>query len=407
MWKARVHAGSRSAATFKAPTRSERRSSKSGWRILVAVIATAAAVVPGHASETLLRAVVDSIEENARALETWQGAAHVQQEFYADGVVEQAGSGAVSFAYSAEENAAAFWWTDLSNDATTPSEQGYYINGIIRSDSLLLYSEQPPHGFPVTGKMMSIKEARYSEDLYWDRVFDPKCGFARRSRDHAGFLRFVLDDPKALEHWSTTRDGSLVTIEYVSSDPNYQLVSRYTADMDQGGQIVAFLGSDPQAEERWDYEFEEIHGVWVPVSMVAQMFNGTRKDRILSGRRKVQWTKSLLNEPLPDGTFEPSGIGVPIGATVSDSILDLRYKYGASDVDLSNIEMGEETGAGTLNSSKGDTGGAERVSQPVDKASLPPTPTDPAASVLVWCLVVTLALFFVWLLKRVVIQKRG
>ena len=184
----------------------------------------------------------------------------------------------------------------------------------------------------------SVKEATKEQ---WGHVRDPRKYFFQDDRttwDHLYVLRSILTGDvnsvisshihisiteekasdrtkyhiKSLLSTPTNKDASIGIIITLDSSVGFNLTSRKVVD--RTGKTLQTL----------DLTYEEINGLYLPKSVHFVTFSPSGQKLFDS---QITFTKSILNMPIPEETFNYKNLGLKNGDKFIDKILDKEYTY--------------------------------------------------------------------------------
>lgn len=122
-------------------------------------------------------------------------------------------------------------------------------------------------------------------------------------------------------HWTTTREGSLVTVSLNATN----LVNTYVVDIDQGCNLVELVNfnfTDPERKilevgTRQQWEWIKVGDVWVP-DFVRFSNDNRKKDTLLE--RTIEWSDHVVNGEIAPDEFTVAKMGARDG----DYLVDVR-----------------------------------------------------------------------------------
>jgi hypothetical protein len=273
---------------------------------------------------------------NCDAIVTWQGEVEVVQrcaETIAGQPCDLTTRTKVTFAYDRVAGKYMFLATQVEKKGTkqgqTVNDSGRVVSGGIRT----------PDGFYEVPEWYADArkgQLRRAELFLGPRStespgdfsphFDPFWYLKLYKADVHDRLMFFLENAglKAMSDNRVSRDRNLVTV--VLGEPP-GATNRYVFDLDQGANVVALGGADPEVKEEHSRSFEQVQGIWVPKTTTSK---NTNLRTGMVHERKVTWLRNVLNEPLPAEAFSPEQVSVRQGDFVHDRRSGVDYRYDKS-----------------------------------------------------------------------------
>jgi len=249
------------------------------------------------------------------------------------------------------------WTVDSSKiqkDGLAHEENKKFVNCMVKGDS---YYDIGPY-YPDKMSRPYLARIRPYEEKFikiYAYDFHPMFYFGIVDRDMCKRLDQLYregDLPGDMEPIRVDRDGDLVTCQLRDEEP----INRYVFNLAQGCNLVSWYSKASIVTERWDFEYEEINGVFVPKS--AKWHNEQRVEghepKIL--KRVVDFEGSVVNEPIPVSEFSLDKLGVEPGDTIYDVAIGLSYTYKTETVDalISETDSIKKTPIGAAENNPND-----------------------------------------------------
>jgi beta-lactamase regulating signal transducer with metallopeptidase domain len=280
----------------------------------------------------LLKTVALQNLANEESIRTWQGEAIVTREATRGAQTRDFSKTEVEFVLDNSRGALRYnkQTVDISlvvdGQKHRHPEAGFH-SGMIKEDRFYRYSvlEFPPNA---TFHRLGIHPQLYGmRQMEWFG-FDPRYYMTNRGitvHDRLMSLYNNADNPRS-GNWIVTIDGALVTVKTWFGEGNRDL-NLYVFDMLKGGNMVRCIVSNPgRVEISYSMEYEQKEGVWV-LKSYESVHDWSTDDISGSIRDRIEWTRNVVNETVPDEQFSFESMGVKPGDVVIDMVKRERYTY--------------------------------------------------------------------------------
>jgi hypothetical protein len=125
--------------------------------------------------------------------------------------------------------------------------------------------------------------------------------------------------------WTIAQDGDLVTVETRREVPDYgSITNRYVVDRSRGSTVRSYESSDPEVQQTFRFDFENVGGAWLPKTFALSLVNLKRKK---TASAEVRWTENRINEPLPEDEFSLDALGARSGDRVDDIRAGVQFTF--------------------------------------------------------------------------------
>lgn len=316
----------RVAAFWGAP----QRSVLTVWRNLFAVMLAILPVLQGTAVRAdmqgdieLLTVAAAQHQANKERILTWTGRVVITGAKTENDRPTGRLKASVEFAFDRKKEATRWNWTyeesvRIDNDVEIADSDPGFVNGMLSNGAfhqLGLVRPKSDKG-RYTLRILPADDASpgpASDD------FDPMYWFSLNGLDLAERFRFLHGNASGpgMECWSVSRADDRVILETGGS-----IANRSEVDLSQGGNLVAYLGSDPGVTENFTYRYQEVAGVWIPETIV---YENVRKDTGTTHTRRLEWVDNTVNEPLAADEFSLVKMGLRRGDRVKDGRSGAEY----------------------------------------------------------------------------------
>jgi len=133
-----------------------------------------------------------------------------------------------------------------------------------------------------------------------------------------------------------TEKGDLVTVEARFDVRGTSAVNRYVFDLGKGGAQVSYYAKS-SGEEKWDYQYEQKGGIWVPKSV--SWARSYRQDGMeMRLKREVSFTVNRVNEPVDREAFSLVKLGLKPNDWIRDRVSDLSFRYMETGREMADLD---------------------------------------------------------------------
>jgi len=307
-----------------------RRSSLAGVVIVLAV-----AVFPGpvmariEGELELLKLIANGYRVNLERLETWQGKATVELSSVSKGKEIKERS-SVEFIYDREREAARWYWNQLQREIRrgqeSKLEEPSFASGMVKGQSLYRFGPVPPTAERAAGLLYILPKSRRRLDG-WSEDFHPMYFFRAVDGDMYARMMFYYEQanhPK-ISRGKVERKGDLVTLTTWSEG----VTNRYEFDISQGCCLVGFFAEDPLVSGRWDLEYEQVGGVFVPKKVECKRSYSGGRSRLV---RRISFEENVVNERIDPNEFSVDKLGLRPGDKIQDTVTGVKWRYRNAEV---------------------------------------------------------------------------
>ncbi len=133
--------------------------------------------------------------------------------------------------------------------------------------------------------------------------------------------------------YAITRNGNILKVEDRFIPNNMpemgEVVFQYEFDLSQGGSPVYFRHENKvaEAEEIYKWTYENVNGVWLPLTYSYQNLAGGKKRPFKKWVNFITFEKNVANEPLDPCEFTIEKLGVTKGTPITDRVAGISYRY--------------------------------------------------------------------------------
>jgi hypothetical protein len=301
------------------------------FRLLPALLLCLLSQLPAYAApdgdKEVLQSIVKAYSKNWDALRTWKGEATIEQTSEWKSPNEKISNrwkAKVKFRF--DKQAGSLRW-EMENTLVKFNDKDLALDtmcGIVHGG--LLYevkSNEGGNGF----HFLHIRDGSLPFEEGRER-FDPMTYVQGRSRDLLKSFRFYIDniDNPKLTPSTIKREGSLAV--HSIGDPG-STINAETYDLSKGGNIVLYYAKDPIAERTAKTEYVETSGVYLP-SLVQIDYASTAPTHSSKSKTTITFTKTIVNEEIPDEEFDVETLGVKPGDPVFNHITGVSDHYKTS-----------------------------------------------------------------------------
>ncbi len=285
----------------------------------------------------LLKLVANGYKANLDKIKIWQGKAIISHEgpyFNPDETVKRKIS--VEFVFDANQGAVRWYWNELERQITRKNmhsvdEKPYFTSGIVKDKTIYMLFPVPPTperppGFVII-KPVSLPIRS------WNDEFHPMYFFESIEGDWYERLMFYYEkanDPN-ISDGKVWRKANIVFFETLSSKTTPAITAYYEFDLSKGCCITKYVrkrkSADSIGREAWDYDYEEVDGVFVPKNIT---FSQVNSDGSKKTTRIVQFIQNITNKPIEAEEFSLAKLRLMPGDIVEDSATGVTFKYNAS-----------------------------------------------------------------------------
>jgi hypothetical protein len=142
-------------------------------------------------------------------------------------------------------------------------------------------------------------------------------------QDFDVYKRLMAFHATATEPWpgsrTVRREGNRIALEMKTNG-----IGRYVFDLDQGANPTEVLAEGQGIKTHSVREFAKVDGIWVPRSDTSTYQNGQQGRSV---EVTVNFTKHVLNKPLPADAFAPERLGIRKGDLVRDARTRVEYRF--------------------------------------------------------------------------------
>lgn len=190
-------------------------------------------------------------------------------------------------------------------------------------DTDFLVDESDGSLVPVRRVAIVRPKGEMTKPMALDAAVHPLYWFTWRGKTVSEVFRTYADwakEGEQLPHVSVERSGQLVSLRIGRGGA----FNQYTVNLEKGATLVRFEADDGGSgtHEIWNYDYELVNGVWLPVSVELKV--DQRDGRI--NKRSLQWIRSIVNEPIDDEEYSLVKLGLRRGDGVDDKRTGRQYK---------------------------------------------------------------------------------
>ena len=280
---------------------------------------------------------------NISKIVTWRGWASVSHVAVGRSGRKACERHSVVFTYDRELGATRWNWTcqefRVAQEGVESSQPQFVKNTMLKGGARYEYSRPQRDSKKPRGLSITQADSRRTNNMTTD--FDPLRYFRGGKCEMEKRLLFFADHAESAKLTTkVTRDGDRVTLD----DRLGHAVNRYTMDLSQGCNVVAYHAHGSRFSADWQYDYERVDDVYVPKEVVIHIESADRKGRNSVVDRQVLFTKNLVNLPSDPGLFAIEQLGIRPGDGVYDERLGIAFRYGASSRILRELAAPAEGG---------------------------------------------------------------
>lgn len=281
--------------------------------------------------------VVNLHRANRDSIRTWQGHAEVRVSLREGTDEEIRQERSVDFVYDRLSDSVR--WNFVQRDLLDPESWLNHSTSTMRKGSevfrLLGQGENQKVG--VFGRSELNKGASID--------FDPTYFLTDKGQPLDDRFQFLFEQSNApYSLWKFSRSGSIVTAINEASFGDFVNTNRYRVDLAKGGNLVEWYNhaDDDSFLELITYDYEEVDGIWVPVRVVTERNNQSRRVD-----QEIRFTKNVLNAPVAEDAFTLAAMGVVDKTRITDSRTDVT---GVVSTDEPGVKLVDGRSAETTSS---------------------------------------------------------